>query len=212
MNIKTDVYNVVEVEDVIHRVGGLTPGASIDNSYRFEDNKGLMFQLSDNNSNEKLDTIIQNTIKGIFNDIVKTRIYTDGEIVNIEIEYPRQTDEYNVGKKKHNGGPNTFMIRKRIYITNASYVLKVTTAREFLRAGKVNGFFDVLKETEIFLNNKKDKQALRNAKKTIQKFSGQPHFDSIFDAIMQNYSSNSGSINKNLNYDSINKNVYQLRK
>ena len=57
---------------------------------------------------------------------------------------------------------------KNIYFKNHSYVVTYLLAKEFRAIHNGGGWYDVIKNVSIHLENKNDKKALREAKKVIK--------------------------------------------
>jgi len=135
---------------------------------------------------------------------IKMKLYTDGDFIKEEIAEPQSISGYYINEQKYDKSVDT-LIQKRVYIKNASFIVRVTIAEEWLTAGKVTGWFDVIKNTEIFLNNKKDKNALKEARKTIEMFTTKANFNSIFEILFP-------MTTNRMEYEKINKHIYQLKK
>ena len=87
---------------------------------------------------------------------VNTKIYTDGEIVETMESEPKNIGEYYINGIKYGQAVDT-LIKKRVRVKNASYILIVTITNEIRRIGTRGfGFFDVIRNPQIFLNNPKD--------------------------------------------------------
>ena len=137
---------------------------------------------------------------------VDMKVYTDGEIIQTIEGEPEPIKEYYIGKIKYNREVDT-LVKKKVYIKNASYILVVTVAKYGTWIGENGlGWFDFIQNAEIFLNNPKDKVALRKARETILEISGSPRYNSIFDALF-----NRSKTISDLNYKKIDNNVYQLK-
>ena len=103
--------------------------------------------------------------------MIQTIVFTDGEIVSEsdEIEeniedyynelYPYKQYPYNVDTLK----------TKNLFFKNYSYIITFLIAREWATAGRATGYFDIIKDISIYLENSKDKNALKNAKNVILK-------------------------------------------
>ena len=91
---------------------------------------------------------------------IKTIIYTDGKITNIEEDEPIKIDEYYINGKKYNGLV-TDLIKKRLHIEKANYVIKVVVAEETIEitsaTRKGRGIFPVIRELEVYVKDKKDR-------------------------------------------------------
>lgn len=105
--------------------------------------------------------------KVIEDERIKTIIFTDGEIEKQTEEASQSIDEYYIGKSKYHMTVDT-LETKNIYFKNHSYVITYLLAKEFMVKGHVRGWFDVIKDVSIYLENGKDKKALREAKRFIK--------------------------------------------
>lgn len=105
--------------------------------------------------------------KGFEDERIKTIIFTDGEIEKQTEEASQSIDEYYIGKSKYHMTVDT-LETKNIYFKNHSYVITYLLAKEFMVKGHVRGWFDVIKDVSIYLENGKDKKALREAKRFIK--------------------------------------------
>ena len=101
--------------------------------------------------------------KPIEDERIKTIIFTDGEIEKQTEETFQSIEEYYIGKSKYHMTVDT-LETKNIYFKNHSYVITYLLAKEFMIKGHVRGWFDVIKDVSIYLENGKDKKALREAK------------------------------------------------
>ena len=121
------------------------------------------FPAWQNPSNGKIDK----EAKGFEDKRIKTIIITDGEIEKQTEEASQSIDEYYIGKSKYHMTVDT-LETKNIYFKNHSYVITYLLAKEFMVKGHVRGWFDVIKDVSIYLENGKDKKALREAKRFIK--------------------------------------------
>ena len=139
---------------------------------------------------------------------VYSKIYTDGEIIEILNSEPKEIDEYKIGNFKYEYPVDT-LIKQRIHIKNANYILAVTVAKENIRLGTTGRMWaNVIKDSEIFLNNKKDKKALKNAKKTLMSIKGPANPQTTFEALFGNIN----QYDSGLKYEPIKKHIFQLKK
>lgn len=137
---------------------------------------------------------------------IKTKLYTDGEFVKIEEEDPQTISEYFINKEKYNGNINR-LIKKKVYIKNASYILVVVVANELMKNGSVMGHFPVIKDTKIFIKDKNDKKAKKIINETLKIISNQKQCDSIFDVL---FAKSNNKENK-IDYEKINDDTYKLK-
>lgn len=105
--------------------------------------------------------------KLIEDERIKTIIFTDGEIEKQTEEASQSIDEYYIGKSKYHMTVDT-LETKNIYFKNHSYVVTYLLAKEFRAIHNGGGWFDVIKDVSIHLENKNDKKALREAKRFIK--------------------------------------------
>jgi len=184
---KTDIYNTIEVDKVLYHI--------LEDINRPNGRK--------TNSSDPIPK--QAKIPDV---IVDSKIFTDGEIIEAIESNSEPINEYRFGNCKYNMPVDT-LIKKQVHIKNASYILVVTIAQERVKVGERGwGWTFVIKDSEIFLNNKKDKQALLTAKKTIMAITGSSHPKTVFELIL----GNPNQSNYGLEYDTVKKNIYQLRK
>lgn len=163
-------------------------------------------EFNDPNGREK-DDFEEATMMDRLDNKVKTIIYTDGKVVKIEKEDPISINEYYIDGKKYDGLV-TELVKKRVYIENASYIIKVVVAEEELNISRNNkqgrGSFFVIKNREIFV---KDKEAFKKAKETLKVIS-KGECSSIWDVFLGRKQKEKSS----LEYESIEKDIYQLKK
>lgn len=131
---------------------------------------------------------------------VDSRIYTDGNIIEITEEKPKNIYTY---KNRNIVYSNLIdiVIARNVKIKNARYILVIYTTKEW----KNNEWHEIIKDIEIHLNNKKDIEALYNAKRTLKMISSKA--TNIFEKELttsKNY--------KDLPYNTYSKNVYMLKK
>ena len=105
--------------------------------------------------------------KGFEDKRIKTIIITDGEIEKQTEETTQDINEFYIGKFKYQMTVDTLKT-KNIYFKNHSYVITYLLAKEFMVKGSVGGWFDIIKDVSIHIENKKDIKALREAKKVIK--------------------------------------------
>ena len=137
---------------------------------------------------------------------IKTKLYTDGEFIKIEEEEPQTISEYFINKEKYNGNINR-LIKKKVYIKNASYILVVIVANELMKNGSVMAHFPVIKDTKIFIKDKNDKKAKKIINETLKIISNQKQCDSIFDVL---FTKSNNKENK-IDYEKINDDTYRLK-
>ena len=97
---------------------------------------------------------------------IKMRIFTDGEIVCEDEVISQNIDEYYIGKTKYPYDVN-ILKTKNVYFKNHSYVITYVIAEELMKMGNIGGWFDVVKDVSVYLENSKDRKALKTAKQVI---------------------------------------------
>lgn len=142
---------------------------------------------------------------------IKTVIYTDGKVKKIEESAPEAISEYFIGRKKYGYEVNQ-LIKKRLYIEDASYIVKVNLADEILdyesEGRKGRGHFYVITSTELLVKDKKDREAIRKAKETVKSISSDSReYNSIWAALFKKKGNNQSS----LEYEKSHKDIYQLK-
>lgn len=110
---------------------------------------------------------IDKDAKPIEDERIKTIIFTDGEIEKQTEEASKNINEFYIGKSKYHMTVDT-LETKNIYFKNHSYVITYLLAKEFRAIHNGGGWFDVIKDVSIHLENKNDKKALREAKRFIK--------------------------------------------
>lgn len=140
---------------------------------------------------------------------VETKIYTDGEVVQIDEPIVEDISEYYINGKKYNGSINKLRTT-RVQLKDHSYAVVYTLGEEYLTVGNIRGFFKVIKNVEIYLKDKKDLTALRKAKKTISMI--QEHCNSVdYSSLFTMFLSKDNTPRK-LEYEKYNRSVYTLKK
>ena len=110
---------------------------------------------------------VDKNAKPIEDERIKTIIFTDGEIEKQTEEASQNIKEFYIGKSKYHMTVDT-LETKNIYFKNHSYVITYLLAKEFRAVNNGGGWFDVIKNVSIHLENKNDKKALREAKRFIK--------------------------------------------
>lgn len=112
-------------------------------------------------------------------DIIKTKIFTDGEIKDIkqlqsfELELPKNMKTIELDKIELN----------ELELMDHKFVIRILTALEFQKRGKVYGWFDIVKDVDVYLRDKKDKDSIRKIKKTLELVCSNYEYTSIFDLL-----------------------------
>ena len=112
-------------------------------------------------------------------DIIKTKIFTDGKIkgietlTNSELELPKNMKTIELDKVE----------LSELELEKHKFVIRILTALEFQKRGTVCGWFDVIKDVDIYLRDKKDKESIRKVKKTLELVCSNYEYTSIFDLL-----------------------------
>ena len=143
---------------------------------------------------------------------IKTIIYTDGKVIKVEKSEPIPISEYFIDKKKYNYEVNQ-LVKKRLYIEDATYIVKVNLAEEILdfesRGRKGRGNFYVITSSELLVKDKKDKEAIRKAKETVKSIKANSReFNSVWDVLFKKKANNEFT----LEYESTQEDIYQLKR
>lgn len=135
-------------------------------------------QIKDLNSNGTIDLIEVSETRIIppfgnkkevctFDDVkVETIIYTDGIIESIDEPQVRNITEYFIDGKKYTHKVDKLK-RRTVHLKDYTYAVVYTIGQEFMRVENICGNFKVTKSSEIYLKDRKDRIALRKAKKTM---------------------------------------------
>lgn len=136
-------------------------------------------------------------------NIVSTLVYTDGVIVkNNTKSYARRSYVY----KDEEITGDLILDVSEIVIENPTYILEVTLKKSWLDNDHVEGYFDVIDDTSIYLVNKGDKEALKKAKATINHL--RTDYNDVYSLIdLIKYKDDTYNC-----YYKIDKNVYSLKK
>lgn len=152
---------------------------------------------------------IDEETKVIEDERIKTIIITDGEIEKQTEETSQSIDKFYIGKSKYHMTIDSLKT-KNIYFKNYSYVITYLLAKEFMVKGSVAGWFDVIKDVSVHIENKKDIKALREAKKVTKEIN--------YNDIRVNYTSLLALVlwqwyvPEKFKPEEISKNVYTLKK
>lgn len=140
---------------------------------------------------------------------IKMKVFTDGEIEKQTEETSQNINEYYIGKKKYNYDVDVLKT-KNIYFKNYSYVITYLLAKEFMVKGSVAGWFDVIKDVSIHIENKKDKKALKEAKRVIKEINNlnsHTDYSSLFGMILSQPTKS-----EKFETEEISRNVYTLKR
>lgn len=97
---------------------------------------------------------------------IQMRVLTDGQIEKEDEEIKQNVEEYYIGKIKYDCVDT--LKTKNIYLKNHSYAIVFLIANEWLVKENVQGWFDVVKDISIYLEDLKDKKSLKRAKQIIK--------------------------------------------
>lgn len=140
---------------------------------------------------------------------IQTIIFTDGEIENQTEEIHQNIDEYYIGNQKYQHDVDTLKTKK-IYFKNHSYVITYLIANEIMTIGNITGWFNVIKDVSIHLQNPEDKKALRCAKQAIREITN--HNNSVDNSSLFGILFSQGKGLQRFEPEKISKNVYSLKK
>ena len=184
----TVTQEVIDVEEVnlAYKIGSFTSPNGVQKGYSQEE-----FKMVDRLDNK-----------------IKTIIYNDGKITKLEEVAPITINEYYINKKKYAGEVNQ-LVKKKLYVENSTYIVKVLVADEVLKYRNGIGHFDVIKDVKILLKDKKDKEAKKKAEDTLKSISRDSrNYKSVWDVVLGR-KPNSKDL---LEYENVTNNVYRLKK
>ena len=124
--------------------------------------------------------------------VIRTKILTDGQIKSVtdldseEFILPKSLEDVESDVRE----------AKDLELINHNYVIKILTQIESRNLNNRVAFFEVIKDIEVYIKDKNDKQTLKNIKKTLNLI----------------YGSNSRQNNKDVSYQKTDFDVYQLVK
>lgn len=95
--------------------------------------------------------------------VISTKILTDGQIKSVT---DLESVEFVLPKRLGNVEADVEEA-KDLELINHNYVIRVLTQLEYREFNRGAGLFEVIKDIEVYIKNKKDKEALRNIKKTL---------------------------------------------
>ena len=152
------------------------------------------------------DTSINNAVEW---NRIQTRIFTDGEISSESEEILQKIDEYYIGRNKYPYDINALKT-KNLCFRNHSYVITYVIAKQLMTVGNIRGWFDVVKDVIVYLENAKDRKALKNAKEAIreiEKCNKSVNYSSLFKMFLSQ-----GKSLERFETEKVSKDVYCLRK
>ena len=171
-----------------------------------EDEPLKLVEISEYFKMPPVDSNEQNNPNIIEYKIVQMKVFTDGEISKDGEKTSKNINEYYIGKKKYQCD---ILNTKDVFFKNYSYVITYLLAKEMRSIGNVTGWFDIIKDVSIYLENLKDKKSLKKAKqaiKEIQNSINSVNYSSLFSMLFsQRKISNDFEINE------LTKNIYSLK-
>ena len=105
---------------------------------------------------------------------IYTMTFTDGEVANEREEESRNIDDFYIGKERFYLGKYaepTLKI-KNVCFKNYNFIITYLLSNEQGVLGRVGSVFSVIKDISVYLENKKDKAALKNAKQAFHDIHG----------------------------------------
>jgi len=102
-----------------------------------------------------------------YSKLIFMKILTDGVIDKESEEKIEKISEYYIGKRKYDSEIDTKK-NKYIYFKNYNFVISYLISKRFSKYENIYGWFDTIEKIDIYLKNKKDKEALKNAKNVIK--------------------------------------------
>lgn len=140
---------------------------------------------------------------------IQMMVFTDGELAMEGEEVTEDISEYYIGKKKYQYTVDTLKTRD-VFFRNHSYVITYLIAQRWMSVGNFTGWFDVVEDVSVYLENAKDKKALKDAKRVIGKI--QNRNDNVdYSSFLSMYLSRGRGL-KDVEIEEIAKNAYSLRK
>lgn len=98
---------------------------------------------------------------------VETKIYTDGEIVEVSEPVVEPITEMYIEKERYANNLSKKKTRT-IQLKNHTYAVVYTLAEEYLTIGNIRGFFKVVKNVKVYVHSKRDLKAIKKAKTTMK--------------------------------------------
>ena len=122
---------------------------------------------------------------------VQMRIFTDGKIDKQTDVISQKVDKYYIGNKEYMLPVDTLKTKK-VFFKDYSYIIVYTISSEFLTVGNVAGWFDVINDVSIYMQNLKDRKTLKEARDVIKAIEhvNNSNFSSLYEML---FSCNRGS-------------------
>ena len=140
---------------------------------------------------------------------IKMKVFTDGEIEKQTEETPQDINKFYIGKRKYNYDVDVLKA-KNLYFKNHSYVITYLIAAERMTFGYMTRWVENVKEVSVYLENIKDKKALREAKKVIKEINNlnsHTDYSSLFGMILSQPTKS-----ERFEKEEISKNIYTLKR
>lgn len=102
---------------------------------------------------------IQSQVPILEHKMIQTIVFTDGEIASESEESEENIEDYYNDWYPYNVDT---LKTKNLFFKNYSYIITYLIAKEWATAGRESGYFDIIKDISIYLENSKDKKALKN--------------------------------------------------
>lgn len=140
---------------------------------------------------------------------IQMKIFTDGIIDKVSEEKVEKINNYYIGKQQYQYALDTLKT-KDIYFKNHSYVVIFLIAKTWYHNGHLHSWLDVVKDVSIYLENPRDRKALKDAKlaiKDIQENNRSGNYTTVLSSLL--------SPRRGLIYfepKEISKNIYTLKK
>lgn len=137
---------------------------------------------------------------------VQMKVLTDGEIAKVSKSASQDIEEYYFDKEKY-FYPVSTLKTKNVYFKNHNYVITYLIAREFTRRGNLLGWFNVIKNIDIYLKNPTDKKSLKIVDQVLKKIENHNNSGVLFFEMILPKSENLESFEP----IEIDENIYSLR-
>lgn len=98
---------------------------------------------------------------------IQTFIFTDGELFREDEPVTEHIDQYFFGAEKYPHSVDTLQ-KKNMYFKNHRFVITYLVTEELQRIGKIYGWFHIIQDVSIYLENPNDKKSLKDAKRVIR--------------------------------------------
>jgi hypothetical protein len=109
------------------------------------------------------DTMSKNKTIKTSRGVISTKILTDGQIKSVT---DLDSIEFVLPTYFRNAGADVEEV-KDLELINYNYVIRILTQLEYKEFNRDKGLFEIIKDIEVYIRDKKDKETLRNIKKTL---------------------------------------------